>query len=219
MIPFAGNAVVKIGIGLLVLGIMGVFIYRLFQRKISFMGCFTFFYLMGLICCPLPGGPRYVLPVIIPVTIYFIKWTKPVFKKAAIVIFLFLILQNIFVIASNFKFNDDDIYQKEPLEMMQWVELNIKPGEFYMFYKPRALGLMTHRLGATFWVHPQDEREWYKRIVPLHISYLVGDKQLDQFSQYNNIRLRAGNDEIYLYKIWENARYKIFKVKLLVPIS
>ena len=102
--------------------------------------------------------------------------------------------------------------------MMQWVKLHIKPGEYYMFYKPRALGLMTHRLGATFWVHPQDEKEWYKRIKPLHISYLIGDKQLDPFSRYNEIRLQAGHDDIELNKVWENARYRIFKVSVaLIP--
>ena len=110
-------------VGLVFLGIIGAFFYRLNIRKISFMGCFTFVYLMGIILWPVHAGLRFLLPTMVPVTIYLIKCIKPAWQKLAVFIFLFLILQNVFVIASNFKFNDDDIFQTDSLEMMQWVDV------------------------------------------------------------------------------------------------
>ena len=218
MVTPAADISMTIIFGMLILGLTGYFIYRLYQKKISFMGCFTYCYLMGVICCPFHGGTRYVLPIVIPVAVYVIMLIRPVSQKLAAFIFVFLILLNIYAIASDFKFNDDDIYQKQSLEMERWVGINIKPGEFYMFYKPRALGLLTHRLGATFWVHPIDEKEWYKRIRPLRIKYLIGDKVLDQFSRYDNIHLPVDQYQIYLNKLWENTRYKIFKVSESPPL-
>ncbi len=201
-------------VGLLFLGIIGAFFYRLYQRKISFMGCFTLFYLMGIILWPANAGTRYLLPIMIPITIYFITSIKPAWRKLAAFIFLFLILQNVFVIASNFKFNDDDIYQKDTLEMMQWVEFHIKPEENYMFSRPRVLGLLTHRIGHNFGTYPQDMKDWYKRIKPLHINYLIMDKGFEPFSRYNNFRLRVDSYDLYINLVWKNNLYKIFNVVL-----
>jgi len=199
---------------LLFLGLMGTLCRCLYQRTIDLMDCFMFFYLAGLVFWPIDGGARYILPIVIPLTIYMLRWIKPAFQKIPAFIFMVLILLNIFTIFANFKFNDDAILTKDALEMMRFVELNIKPGEFYMFNKPRALGLFTQRLGASFWVYPPDQKEWYKRIKPLHIRYLIGDKQQDQFSHYDRFRLPTVHDAIFCTKIWENNRYKIFKVSL-----
>ena len=157
-----------------------------------------------------------MLPIIIPIAIYGVKKVKIGFQKVVLFIFLILIAQNIFVIGSNFKFNDDDIYQKESLEMAQWVTIHLKSDERYMFAKPRALWLLTHRVGASFWVHAEDKDVWYKRIKPLHINYLIADKQYDQFSQYNDLNWRVNKDELICNRIWENSRYKIFKVSDLL---
>ncbi len=204
-------------VGVFFLVMAGIFLYRLYQRKISFMGCFVSLYLIGAVFWPVHEGFRYLLPVMVPMTIYLIEWVKPAWRKLAVVIFLFLILQNVFVIAANFKFNDDDIYQKEALEMMQWVKLHIKPGENYMFSHPRALGFLTHRTGYSFGAYQQNMGDWYKRINPLHINYLIVDKRLDSISQYNHFRFRVGHDELYVNRVWDNRFYKIYNVTL--PIN
>ena len=203
-------------VGLLFLGIMGLFFYRLYLRKISFMGCFTFIYLGGVILWPIHEGPRFLLPVIIPITIYSIKCFKPAWRKLVVFIFLFLIFHNVFAIASDFRFNDDDIFQRDSLEMLQWVDLHINPEVNYMFSHPRALGFITHRIGYSFGTHQAEMRGWYKRIKPLHINYLIADKRFDQFSRYNNFRLRVDNYELYINVVWENNLYKIFNVVLPV---
>lgn len=201
-------------VGLLLLGVTWAFFYRLYQRKLSFMGCFTFLYLMGLICWPVHGGMRFFLPIMVPVTIYLIESIKPAWQKLAAFFFLILIIQNVFLIVSNLKFNDDDIYQKDSLAMMNWVEIHIKPGENYMFSKPRALGLLTHRIGYTYETPQQGIKDWYKRIKPLHINYLIADKRFDQFGRYDHFHLRINNDQIYIDKVWENNIYKIFNVSM-----
>jgi hypothetical protein len=201
-------------IGLLFLGIIGSFFYRLYQRKVSFMVCFTFFYLMGIVLWPVHAGARFFLPMMVPITIYLIKWIKPAWRKLAMFIFFILIFQNVFVIASNFKFNDDDIYQKDSLEMLQWVKFHIKPEENYMFSKPRALGMLTHRIGYTFGTPQKNTKDWYKNIEPLHINYLIADKRFDSFSQYNNFSLRVDNYDLYINVIWQNNLYKIYNVVL-----
>jgi hypothetical protein len=201
-------------ITLLLLGNMGAFFYQLYQRKISIMGCFTLIYLMGIIFWPVHAGLRYLLPVMVPVTIYLITCIRPVWQKFAVLIFIFLILQNMFIIAAHFNFNDDDIYKREPLEMFQWVERHVKPGEAYMFSKPRVLGLLTHRIGHNFGTYPQDMSDWPKRIKPLRIKYLITDKGFERYTPYNNFCLRVDNYELYINLIWKNKMFKVFKVTL-----
>ena len=198
--------------GLLLLCIIGLFAYRLYQRKISLIGCFTFFYLMQAFCWPVRGGSRYMLPIIIPIAIYGVKKVKIGFQKVVLFIFLILIAQNIFVIGSNFKFNDDDIYQKESLEMAQWVTIHLKSDERYMFAKPRALWLLTHRVGASYGMYHRDKDLWYKRIKPLHIGYLICDKHFDSIGRLNDFRIRVDEGVLNITVVWENSRYKIFKV-------
>lgn len=200
--------------GLLFLGIIGTFFYQLYHRKISLMGCFTFLYLIGAVFWPVKAGRRYFLPVMVPIAILAVSCLKPAWRKFAAIIFLIFILQNIFIIASNFNFNDDDIYNKETLEMVQWVKLHIKPEDHYMFAKPRALGLLTQRIGYNFGGYPRDVQNWYRRVAPLHINYLIMDKRFDQFSRYNNFRLRVDNDDLGINLVWKNDVYKIYNVVL-----
>ena len=197
---------------LLFLGIITIFIYRLIHRKISFMGCVTFFYLMGAFLWPVSGGERYVLPVMVPLTICGIRYIKANFHKILALIFVILIFMNIFIIVSNLKFNNDDIYQKESLEMIQWVGRNIKPDERYMFSHPRALSLFTNHIGALFFVYPEDKNRWYKRIKPLQIKFLITDKQYDYISRYKDFIVPVADYKLHVNEVWENCRYKIFKV-------
>ncbi len=195
------------------------FMYKLSKRRISFMGCFTFLYFLGIILWPVQqGASRYILPVIIPLTTYILSWAQRLFKKSRIEklligLFMIFIVKNLLVIGVNWKFNDDNLYQKETLEMAKWVIDNIPPSQHYMFYKPRALRLLTNRTGAAFWVYPEDQQHWYRRIKPLNIQYLISDKQLDQVTQYNEVKLPVDNYELTFNKVWENSRYKIFEVK------
>ena len=199
-------------VGLFFLGIVAGFFYLLYHRKISLMGCFTFLYLMGIVFWPVKAGTRYLLPIMAPMAIYLVVCFKPVWRKWAVPIFLFLILQNLFVIVSNFNFNDDDIYKKESLEMLQWVELHIKPEDNYMFSKPRALRLLTNRMGHNFWGYAQDTKNWYRRIKPLHINYLIVGNGFDQFEGHDKFCLRIEKDELYIKMVWRNNTYRIFKL-------
>jgi hypothetical protein len=195
-----------------------IFIQRFIQKKLGFWGCFTFLYFLGMVVWPVQqGAPRYILPVFVSLTIYTLASIKSLFKspvveKVLIGVLMALIVQNVYSISSNFRFNDDDIYKKESLEMAGWVMKNIPADQHYMFYKPRALALLTQRTGAAFWVYPQDRDRWYERIEPLGVRYLVADKQLDQIARYDAFRFPSGGHSLDFSLVWQNSRYKIFKM-------
>ena len=91
---------------------------------------------------------------------------------------------------------------------------HIKPEDNYMFSRPRALGLLTHRTGYSFWIYQEGTSDWYKRIKPLHINYLIANKSMDHFSGYNNVSLQLDDYKLYINLVWENNSYKIFNVVL-----
>ncbi len=198
---------------------MLVFFARFFQRKVGFLGWFTLLYLLGIIVWPVQQGlSRYILPLIIPLGIYFIVEAsrilkEPLAEKVLVGLFALLIVQNAAVIAFNFRFNDDNIYQKETLEMAGWVNDHVLPDDHFMFYKPRALRLLSGRTGTAFWVYPQERQYWHLRVEDMHIRYLIADKKLDDLARYDSLNLPAKNSELLIQKVWENSGYKIFEVK------
>lgn len=193
--------------------IIVVIFFKFRQKRLGMMGSFSILYLLGVLLWPAQGGSRYIFPIIIPLTIYLVELLRSrISEKFIISIFIVLILQNSFAIKLNWKFNDDAIFQKNSLEMMDWVKHHLKNSDHYMFDKARALSLFTGRIGAPYWMYTNDSDQWYLRIKPLNISYLIADKHADEISAYNIFNLPAGNDIIYCEKIWENSDYKIFKV-------
>jgi hypothetical protein len=105
------------------------------------------------------------------------------------------------------------IYQKETLEMAGWVNDHVLPDDHFMFYKPRALRLLSGRTGTAFWVYPQERQYWHLRVEDMHIRYLIADKKLDDLARYDSLNLPAKNSELLIQKVWENSGYKIFEVK------
>ncbi|MFA5087709.1 MAG: glycosyltransferase family 39 protein [Candidatus Omnitrophota bacterium] len=205
---------------ILLLVISAVVFFRIRGKALGFMGCFTSLYLLGVLLWPVQGGSRYILPLIVPLTIYLIELArKKIPDKVLAGIFMLLILQNIFVIGTQWEFNDDGVFQKDSFEMMSWVEKNLKENEHYMFYKPRALSLFTGRIGAPFWVYARDSQEWYRRIKPLNITYLICDKQVDQISQYDILNLVVDDYALCFNTIWENPQYKILHLTQLKDIQ
>lgn len=200
------------------LALTAFFFYKLSRKTIGFLGCFTFLYLLGLVLWPVQQGlPRYILPAVIPLAVYSLDGLRRLFPKPAadkwlVALFIVLIAQNAAVTAKHWTFNDDDIFQKETLEMADWVTDHLAPEEHYMFYKPRALRLLTDRTGTPFWVYPEDRDSWYLRADKLHIGYVVAAKGLDGLAEYDGLNLPGGESGLKLRAVWENPGYKIFKV-------
>jgi hypothetical protein len=214
----AALAVLNIVAPVLFLAATALFIYRLSRRDISFLGCFTFLYAVGVVFWPVSQGiPRYILPIIIPIALYLVIWIRegfknPVAEKFLIGFFVLVIAQSVFIMGRDFKRGDDEVYKKESLEMAAWVIQHLKEDEHYMFEKPRALRLMTQRTGAAFWVYPKDKEEWYRRVKPLKISYLISQKGGDDISRYDHFHIPVDQSSLDFIRVWENSRYKIFKV-------
>ncbi len=193
-----------------------IFFRRLLQKRISFLGCFTFLYLMGVILWPVQqGASRYILPVIIPLMIYVLASAKDfkVGERVLVGVLMLLICQNIFVTAGRWTFKDDDIYQPETLEMASWVADHVPPTEHYMFRKPRALKLLTNRVGTAYWVYPADEQYWHLRAQRLNVKYFIADKKLDGLAGYDTLTLPVAETPWTLTKVWENSRYKILRAQ------
>lgn len=78
---------------------MLVFFVPIFQRNVGFLGWFTLLYLLGIIVWPVQQGlSRYILPLIIPLGIYFIVEAsrilkEPLAEKVLVGLFALLIVQ------------------------------------------------------------------------------------------------------------------------------
>ena len=122
-----------------------------------------------------------------------------------------LMVLNIINILSIFNFNDDIISKKENQELFAWVKENTQPQEHYMFWRPRAMALLTGRIGTAPWVHPNPKESLEERIHRWNISYVIFDKREDQ----PLVKSMEKNPQI-AHPVWENGIYKIFKVNNFV---
>src|SRR3989338_2065570 len=205
---------------LLLVGIVLIFIYRLVRRTVSLVECFFFVYFLGIIVWTIEGGVRYFLPIAGPFLLLSLegfrvgyqfvlrgKWEKA--REGSIRWFLiFLIVNNCMSILIDIDFDDNEIYKKDAREMVQCVKDNVGSDEPYMFWKPRAMAALTDRVGAPFWIYPEEEKTWNRRVEKFKIDYLIIAKN-DAF--HLSERVSAG--AVPAEAVWENSEYKIFKVK------
>ena len=181
---------------------------RGFQKKnLSYLECFSFFYISllifwsGFTMSP-DGFTRFVLPLL--PFVFLGSWR--LLKRWARVVFLVLLLINLTNVIINWDFNDDVFNLPVNSELVNWVKQNMKPNEHFMFWKPRALALLTQREGTPPWIFQDQERHFIGRVKDFKISYVFSLKDNDrqgltaQCEQNNHFRL-----------VWENAVYKVFK--------
>jgi hypothetical protein len=189
-----------------------------FQKKnLSYLECFSFFYLSLLIFWSGNGDPvtaftRFVIPLLPFVFISslrlfsFLKQFKLDCRAWARVAFIVLLLINISNVIINWDFNDDVFNIPVNYELVNWVKQNVKPNEHFMFWKPRALALLTEREGTAPWIFPHQELHFMQRIKDFDISYVLSLNDNDingltaQLEKNNRFKL-----------VWQNRGYKIFK--------
>lgn len=207
----------------LVLGLVVFFIVRIVRRSISFLAIFFCVYLLGMILWPIPGAEgRYILPILGPLVILGIKHCERFYQNQICrrwgasapnqnfflrLIFILMILHNAVMIFAYYDFDDNKIYLPANREMAEWVRENLKPEERFMFNEPRVLGLLTDRMGTTFWIYPEDKERWDEKIEPLGIDYLIFAKE-HHGEWIEQVRL----GRVAARLVWENQAYAIFKI-------
>jgi 4-amino-4-deoxy-L-arabinose transferase-like glycosyltransferase len=183
----------------------------LWNRSLSFIAFFSFLYLTLAILwsgvtMPHQWFSRYTLPLL---PFFFISSfymvSKYRLKLLARMIFLFVLLFNILNIGLNWTFNDDNIKQSDNAEMLSWIKNNVHSNERFMFWKPRAVALMTKRVGTAPWLSWNQTENFISRADNLGISYIILLKLQDQ--ELVNL-LESGS---VFSMIWENKTYKVFK--------
>jgi len=193
------------------------FIRGLQKQSLSYLECFSFIYLSlsifwSWIFTPPENFARYVLPLL-PFVFWgfwrlldFLKRFKLDFYALARVIFLVLLLINFTNIAINRNFNDDVFSLPENSELVNWIKQNMKPGEHFMFWKPRALALFTQREGTAPWISLGQEGYFIQRVKAFKISYVFSFKDDD----YTGLTARLDKSEEFRL-VWVNGAFKIFK--------
>jgi len=193
------------------------FIRGLLKKDISYLECFSFFYISMLIFWSGYGAPyfavtRLVFPLI-PFAFIGVLRALALMKKFKLdldglirVSFLLLVLINITNVAIERNFNDDVFVLPVNSELINWMKLHLKLNDHFMFCKPRALALFTDRVGAAPWVIPEQKLHFLQRINDLGISYVVALKDNDP----DGLKVRLGINPRFKL-VWENKGYEIFK--------
>jgi 4-amino-4-deoxy-L-arabinose transferase-like glycosyltransferase len=187
------------------------------KKKISYLECFSFFYISllifwsGFTMSP-DGFTRFVLPLLPYVFISgrrflaFLKRFKLDCHGCASVVFLVLLLINLTNVIINLDFNDDVFNLPENRELVNWVKQNMRPNEHFMFWKPRALALLTERTGAPPWIFPQQRQYFTQRVKDLNITYIFSLK----FNDFQHLTAQLEMNHQFRL-VWENGVYKVFK--------
>lgn len=202
--PFL-NLAMDIAAPLLFLAAVVVCGIRIFRKSIAFADLFFILYLLSVVFWPVEGGIRYVLPIVGLVFISIIAVLN--FGKVSQVILIVLLLHNVFNIATYLNYNEDDISKKEVRELTQWMKEHTAPEENFMFFRARALGLLTDRLGAPASMPPEDARGFKDRLIRGKIVYLVKVKEFGN----EDFPFLIGHDFL-VEQVWENDAYRVLKI-------
>ena len=206
--------------------ILGVFVKRSIKRTISYMACFSFFYLLFVLVwtgMETRGMGRFCLPILAPVLIFifqginslennpFIRRIKVDPKNLINLLLLVLIALNVMNMTANFRFNDDDLLKKENQELFQWVRKNVREDEHYIFHHPRVMALMTKKIGTALWVILQDGpmivEKMIEHLEKYDIDYCIMTNGIDdRFAQ----TLVENPQQAQL--VWQNLLYKIYRL-------
>jgi hypothetical protein len=202
---------IKLAAPFLYLGLLWSFIVGLRKRTLSFIECFSFLYLNFCILwsgipVPVDWFARYTLPLIPFVFIgTYLLFERFNLHSLLRIFFSVILVLNIINVILMYDFNDDSLRSKSNAEMMTWVKDNTQNDQHFMFWKPRAVALMTGRVGTAPWFSNEQRENILSRIEELNISCIILLKSQD------------GNFISYLeqtrqyQQVWENSVYKIFK--------
>ncbi len=194
------------------------------KQCFSFYACFAFFYFWALVVwTAFAHSPesfsRYVLPLVGYVLMVSVEKTHAligtmkgfflhrIVKAGFVTVFGVVLAINIINIKTHFLLNDDVLFTDDNQRLFAWVKDNVGENESYVFLKPRAMALMTGRVGTMLWTQPDQKDHWQQRIDKLGVSYLIMGKNANE----NFMRYLEQNRD-FSKVVWENGSYKIFKV-------
>ena len=215
-----------------------IFLKGTFQKKVSFSGCFIFFYVFMFVFWSGFGdtvamAARMALILTGPLIIFLIEsvqWLARFadgssrrsgkiqnqrisinfFPGSLAAVFVLIFIINIFNITVLFNFDDDVLLKKENKELFAWVKQNVAEEERYMFWAPRTMALMTGRVGAALWTRdPETQKNFFVRIKKLSIGYLILIKPTD----HPLVAVLQSNPHL-ASPAWENEYYIVFKTHL-----
>ena len=181
------------------------FIRGLRNKNLSYLECFSFFYMsLFILWSAFHDTPRGFYRYVFPLLPFILTagWRLLVFRWAR-VIFSVLLVLNLSNIIHNWYFDDDMLNLPASRELVTWVKHNMKPDEHFMFARTRALTLLTGRVGITPWSISREEPDLPDRVKAFKISYVVAFKIDERF-----ITRLAESKQFRL--IWENEGYKVF---------
>ncbi len=208
---------------LLLIFFLGVFFYRIKKRSLSPAGYFfssslCLALLWSVFAHPVDAFVRFILPIAALLLLYFSQFwlylgKKIQFKRADLaamlslkIILIFLIFVNVSNTISVFNFNDDVLKKRAVQELTGWLEDNTKSGDHFMFWKPRALTLLTGRVGTPHWI--DSPADWEERVNRFDIRCLIMSKRGD------TELIKALDQKPDFYEtVWENNAFKIYRVK------
>lgn len=207
----------------LVIGVVILVWLRSIQKKVTILELFSVVYLFGLIIWGLPGGTRYVFPLVGPFIILGIQLfhygykciqkkmpDRIFFQPERVVGFMLVCLMahNIYAHVVNFHFDDNDVNKKEVWELVGWVQSHVGREEHVMFPWRRTLGLLTERKMATYFIAATQEKSLNERIRKHNIKYLIFPKKDDVILMP---LLEAEN--IVVQPVWMNDAFRVVKVR------
>jgi len=211
------DPVASLAAPLLYLLMVWSFIDGIRKRDLSYLECFSFFYISLLILwsgitVPPDAFSRFVFPLV-PFIFIGSKRLLDVLRRykldllpLARVVFLVLLLINLSNLIIIWNFNDDVFNVPENAELVSWVKHHMAPQEHFMFSKPRALALLTERTGMPPWIFPDQQRYFIQRVKVFKITYVIAVKDNDPRGL---AAMLEKNDQFRL--VWKNKSYDIFK--------
>ncbi len=151
---------------------------------------------------------RFVLPILPGVLclLLFLYKRFGMFRHIFRLFFVVVLVANIYDIWIVKDLSDDVITNSQTMEMSHWVRDNLKEDEHYMFFKPRALALLSGRTGTAPWLTQESQETLSQRIKRLGISYIIFPKTTSVI-RYSELE---GLEKIML--VWENSMYLIYRI-------
>lgn len=247
---FLGKSIPIIGPILFAL-IVFAFICRLKNKSLTLVECFFTIYIVGSLLWYYSGGTRYIYPIIGFVILFLVDGSRFLSKYIRVgriniydlarVLILFIIFHNVISVSFLFKYNDDQIAQKDAMDLVEWIKNNTHKDDRLVFGKPRELGFLTKREVTSYaFLREGDVCQGIKQ---LHVRYFVYEdykkKYLPQLINLvdlpfqtmatNGVRIPAHVDsgqfslqtlqncQYNIRQVWgEDRDYKIYKIN---PVS
>ncbi len=182
------------------------------QKQITYLEIFPIIY-MGVICLwPVRQGIRFLIPII-PIYIFYMLKGMESFNNIRIkkIIFLFssisiLITYIACFTTCNFGPIPEGLGKKETIELFTYVKQNTNKDDVFVFFKPRALALMTERKASGFH-EPKNPSELFVYFEQISADYIIlgpeKNEYLDKFSD---------DFKEHLQLVYNNSDFRVFKI-------